>query len=209
MQLSSATFATQKVCKLLLQIARLLSKVKVSKLFAQLFAPIKSVHKESCEKSLQTFTFFATFCSHKKRCNSRLSPRWVPRVLYSLLLELVPSRSAYQRHVYKEHTTKKTHAVAHITASNLVQPVYGGSTKNFNSATAVWWIWLVAFRVRCQQLNVDHSRCRVIGTLAQATQTKACIIPPAWTFRSLHSTADYTTPPYYGTVTLYRNGEGG
>ena len=24
---------------------------------------------ESCEKSLQTLTFFATFCSHKKRCN--------------------------------------------------------------------------------------------------------------------------------------------
>ena len=68
-QLSSATFATQKVCKLLLQIARLLSKVKVSKLFSQLFAPIKSVHEESCEKSLQTLTFFATFCSHKKRCD--------------------------------------------------------------------------------------------------------------------------------------------
>ena len=69
-QLSSATFSTQKVCQLLLQIARLLSKVKVSKLllFAQLFAPIKSVHEESCEISLQTFTFFATFCSHKQRC---------------------------------------------------------------------------------------------------------------------------------------------
>ena len=48
-QLPSDTFATQKVCKLLLQIARLLSKVKVSILFAQLFAPIKSVHEESCE----------------------------------------------------------------------------------------------------------------------------------------------------------------
>ena len=70
-QLSSATFATQKVCKLLLQIARLLLKVKVSKLFSQLFAPLKSVHEESCEKSLQTFTFFATSCSHKKRCNKR------------------------------------------------------------------------------------------------------------------------------------------
>ena len=68
MQLSSATFATRKVCKLLLQIARLLSKVKVSKLFSQLFAPIKSVHEESCEKSLQTFTFFATLSSQKKRC---------------------------------------------------------------------------------------------------------------------------------------------
>ena len=68
-QLSSATFATQKVCKLLLQIARLLSKVKVSKLFAQLFDPIKGVHEQSREISLQTFTFFATFCSHKKRCN--------------------------------------------------------------------------------------------------------------------------------------------
>ena len=67
-QPSSATFATQKVCKLLLQIARLLSKVKVSKVFSQLFAPIKSVHEEGCEKSLQTLTFFATFCSHKKRC---------------------------------------------------------------------------------------------------------------------------------------------
>ena len=50
-----------------------MSKVKVSKLFAQLFAPIKSVHEESCEKTLQTFTFFATFCSHKKRCNSNKS----------------------------------------------------------------------------------------------------------------------------------------
>ena len=39
------------LCKLLPQIARLLSKVKVSKLFAQLFDPIKSVHEESCEIS--------------------------------------------------------------------------------------------------------------------------------------------------------------
>ena len=58
----------RKKCKLLLQIARLLSKVKVAKLFAHFFAPIKSVHEQSCEKSFQTFTFFATFCSHKKRC---------------------------------------------------------------------------------------------------------------------------------------------
>ena len=76
-QLSSATFATRKVCKLLLQIARLLSKVKVSKLFSQLFAPIKSVHEESCEKSLQTFTFFATFCSQKNRCCKRNKKVWV------------------------------------------------------------------------------------------------------------------------------------
>ena len=47
------------LCKLLPQIARLLSKVKVSKLFAQLFAPIKSVHEENCERSLQTSTFFS------------------------------------------------------------------------------------------------------------------------------------------------------
>ena len=85
-QLSSATFATQKVCKLLLQIARLLSKVKVSKLFAQLFAPIKSVHEESCEKSLQTFTFFATFCSHKKRCYARF---FVIRIAFILLYAII------------------------------------------------------------------------------------------------------------------------
>ena len=61
LQLSSATFATQKVCKLLLQIARLLSKVKVSKLFAQLFAPIKSVHEETWRNKFANFHFFRNF----------------------------------------------------------------------------------------------------------------------------------------------------
>ena len=64
-----ATSVARKVCKLLLQIAGLWSKAKVSKLFSQLFAPIKSVHEKSCEKSLETFTFLATLCSHKNRSN--------------------------------------------------------------------------------------------------------------------------------------------
>ena len=67
-QLSPTTFATPKVCKRLLRVAQLLSTLKVCKLFAQRFAPIKSVHQESCDIGLQTFTFFATFCSHKERC---------------------------------------------------------------------------------------------------------------------------------------------
>ena len=34
----------------------------------QTFAPDRAIIVESCEISSQTFTFFATFCSHKKRC---------------------------------------------------------------------------------------------------------------------------------------------
>ena len=110
MQLSSATFATKKVWKLLLQIARSLSKVKVSKLFSQLFAPIKSVHEESCEESLQTLTFFATFCSHKKRCYAAndLTAAWFLKVAFVMSPW---SRSIKQRNLDGQGGGRATHVL--------------------------------------------------------------------------------------------------
>ena len=66
------------LCKLLLQIARLLSKVKVSKLFSQLFAPIKSVHEESCEK-LCKLSLFSQLSAPIK---SGVSRNGVPSAMY-------------------------------------------------------------------------------------------------------------------------------
>ena len=48
---------------LLLQIGLLWSKAKVSELLPQLFAPITSVYKKSCDKRSQTVSFFATLFS--------------------------------------------------------------------------------------------------------------------------------------------------